>query len=112
MNERPEQKILLAIIQGQDLELCVDALSEAKIESNRLPSVGGFLGKGNATVLIRVDDSEIDTAVKILQDTCKERIEYIVVPLESASIPMATPTPVTVGGATIFGLDIERYEEF
>ena len=36
MNEQPEQKILLAIIQGQDLDLCADALSEAKIETNRI----------------------------------------------------------------------------
>ncbi len=111
MSPKPEQKILLAIIQSQDLDFCVDALNEAKIDSNRLPSIGGFLGKRNATLLIRVDEAQVEEATRILHDTCKERIEYIVVPLESASLPLATPTPVTVGGATVFGLDIDRYEE-
>jgi len=27
-------------------------------------------------------------------------------------LPMPTPVPVTVGGATIFTLPVERYEEF
>ena len=111
MNATPEQKILFAIIQSQDLDCCADALTEANLEVNRLPSIGGFLGKRNATVLFRVYEEKVELATRILQNTCKERIEYIVVPLETASIPLATPTPVTVGGATVFELDIDRYEE-
>ena len=50
--------------------------------------------------------------MELLNRTCRQRVEYIAVPLESAPLPMPAPTPVTVGGATIFGLEIEHYEEF
>lgn len=111
MTEKPEQKVLMVIVQSQDLEACTEALDAAGIDSNRLPSVGGFLGKRNATMLIRLKPGQEEKAIEILQETCKERIEYIVVPLESASLPLATPTPINVGGATIFEIEIERYEE-
>jgi uncharacterized protein YaaQ len=46
-----------------------------------------------------------------LQETCRQRVEYIAVPLESAPLPLPTPTPITIGGATIFGMEIEHFEE-
>ncbi len=50
--------------------------------------------------------------IDILQKTCRQRIEYIAVPLESASLTLPTPTPINVGGAIIFGIDIEQYKEY
>ena len=32
-------------------------------------------------------------------------------PLESAPLPLPTPTPITVGGATVFALEVDHYEE-
>jgi uncharacterized protein YaaQ len=47
-----------------------------------------------------------------LQKSCRQRVEYLAVPLEGAPLPLPTPVPVTVGGATVFTIPVERFEEF
>jgi hypothetical protein len=32
--------------------------------------------------------------------------------MENSPLPMPAPTPITIGGASIFSLDIDQYEEF
>lgn len=48
----------------------------------------------------------------ILKEHCKQRIEYTPVRMDGVTIsPGAYSIPITVGGATVFALDIEQYEE-
>ncbi len=104
--------MLIAVVQAQDIENAHNSLEQAGLVAERLPSVGGFLGRRNATLLIVLPKDRQQEAVDILTSTCRQRVEYIAVPLESAPLPLPTPTPITIGGATIFGLDIEHFEEF
>ncbi len=99
-----------AIIQAQDLENAQDALSSYGFVSTRLPSVGGFFGRRNATLLVAVKETRLPQALQALQENCRQRIEYIAVPLESAPLPLPTPTPITIGGATIFVLKADHFE--
>ena len=103
--------LLMAIIQAQDAEISEDALCDKDFSVTRLPSVGGFLGRRNITLLIGLQKERYPEAIEILKQTCRERTEYIAVPLESAPLPLPTPTPVTVGGATVFSFDLDHYEE-
>jgi uncharacterized protein YaaQ len=102
---------LMAIVQAQDVENATRALSKLGITVAHLPSIGGFLGRRNVTLMIGVPAAKEEEAVALLQKNCRQRIEYIAVPLESAPLPLPSPTPVTIGGATIFTLDVEHYEE-
>lgn len=111
MNKVENNILLIAVVQAQDTESAENALSELDISSERLPSVGGFLGRRNTTLLISVPFARQQQAVEALHNSCRQRIEYIAVPLESAPLPLPTPTPISIGGATIFGLEIEHYEE-
>lgn len=104
--------LLLAVIQAQDVESAQNALSKIGLTSTRLPSVGGFLGRRNVTLMIGLPSDRQQSALDALHASCRQRIEYIAVPLESAPLPLPTPTPITIGGATIFSIDIEHYEEF
>jgi uncharacterized protein YaaQ len=45
-----------------------------------------------------------------LEESCRQRIEYLTLPLEGSPLPMPTPVPVTVGGATVFALPVEHFE--
>ena len=47
----------------------------------------------------------------VLEESCRQRIEYLTLPLEGSPLPMPTPVPVTVGGATVFALPVEHFEE-
>jgi len=102
--------IFFAIIQAQDLDNAQDALSNLGVYVTRLPSVGGFLGRRNATLLVGIKDNLLHEAVDALHESCRQRVEYIAVPLESAPLPLPTPTPITIGGATIFVMEAENFE--
>lgn len=104
--------LMIAVIQAQDADMAKETLSQMDVSIERLPSVGGFLGRRNATLLIGLKEDQKETVIDALNQSCRQRIEFIAVPLESAPLPLPTPTPITVGGATIFSLDVDRYEEF
>lgn len=104
-------RLLLAVVQAQDAENAQSALAKIGYTITRLPSVGGFLGRRNATLLIGLPESQREAALQALHENCRQRVEYIAVPLESAPLPLPAPTPITIGGATIFALEIEHYEE-
>ena len=105
------KNLMIAVVQAQDAEAAEEAFLEGKFKVTRLPSTGGFLGRRNATLLIGLPCERMEEALNILRKNCRERTEYIAVPLESAPLPIPTPTPITIGGATIFILEIERFEE-
>lgn len=103
--------LLIAVIQAQDAENAQNGLKKLGATSEHLSSIGGFLGRKNTTLLIGASSTNITQILGALQETCCQRIEYIAVPLESASLPIPTPTPISIGGATVFVLEVEHYEE-
>lgn len=106
------ERLITAVVQAQDADNAVQALENLGVVVNRLPSVGGFLGHTNITLLIGTSRGLEQEVVGILQESCRKRIEFLASPVEGTPIPLSNPIPVTVGGATIFGFDVERYEEF
>ena len=104
--------LLMAVVQAQDAESADTALTRLGVSVTRLPSVGGFLGRRNATLLIALPAARKNLVVETLNKNCRQRVEYLAIPLEGSPLPMPTPVPVTVGGATIFTLPVDRFEEF
>ncbi len=104
--------LVMAVVQAQDAEVAKEAMAKLGLTVERLPSVGGFLGRRNATLMIGMTEELREAALEALNRSCRQRIEFIAVPLESAPLPLPTPTPITVGGATVFSMEVEHYEEF
>jgi uncharacterized protein YaaQ len=109
--ENPIHLLLVAVIQDQDLETATRALQGVGASLTYLASAGGFLGRRNATLLIGLPVEREEEALKGLQTSCRQRIEYMTLPLEGSPMPMPAPVPVTVGGATVFALPVERFEQ-
>jgi uncharacterized protein YaaQ len=105
-------RLVVAVIQEQDVEMAEIALKHQGFRVNRLSSAGGFLGQRNVTLLIGLDQSLEEKMFQTIRQTCKSRIEYVTLPVEGSLLPMPSPTPITVGGATLFSFDVERFEEF
>jgi uncharacterized protein YaaQ len=103
--------LLVAVVQDQDLENATNALKTIGAPLTYLSSAGGFLGRRNATLLIGLPAEKEKQAVAALRETCRRRIEYMSLPLEGSPMPMPAPVPVTVGGATVFALPVERFEQ-
>ncbi len=109
--QQPIHHLMTAVIQEQDLETAMRALSRLVVPATHLVSMGGFLGQRNATLLIALPDGMEEDVVAALRQSCRKRVEYLAVPLEGSPLPLPTPVPVTVGGATIFCLPVDHYEE-
>jgi len=109
--EIPIHLLLIAIVQDQDLDTAMKALQTIGVPVTYLSSAGGFLGRRNATLLIGLPTEREPDALAALQDACRQRIEYMTLPLEGSPMPMPAPVPVTVGGATVFALPVERFEQ-
>jgi len=111
-DSHPVKHLMTAVIQIQDVENAVQALSASGIAAKALASTGGFLGRRNVTLLIGLAEGQRELAVLALSKGCRRRVEYLVTPLEGSPFSLPLSTPVSVGGATIFTLAVERYEEF
>lgn len=109
-NDSSQYLLLIAVVQAQDTDNATSDLVKLGASVTRLPSVGGFLGRRNATLIIGVSKADEEKAMNSLQKNCRQRVEYISIPLESAPLPLPAPTPVTVGGAAVFSFDIEHFE--
>ena len=103
--------LMFAVVQEQDQETATKALEALNLPVAFFASAGGFLGRRNATLLVGLRVGQEEAAIKSLQESCRQRIEYLTLPLEGSPLPMPAPVPVTVGGSTIFALPVERFEE-
>jgi uncharacterized protein YaaQ len=107
-------KLVIAIVQGEDAQRTVAALSDHGISSTRFASSGGFLQQGNVTLLIGVEDSHVEEALRVIRENCRERSRYLtpVPPLaEPGEFYMAFPVEVQVGGATVFVVPVDKFEK-
>lgn len=107
-------RLVIAVVQAEDAQRTVAALSDKGISSTRMASSGGFLQQGNATILIGLDDSHVETALEVIRENCKERSRYLtpVPPLaEPGEMFLAHPVEVQVGGATVWVVPVESFEK-
>jgi uncharacterized protein YaaQ len=103
-------RLMTAVVQMQDEDAAIDALEKAGFAVSPMASSGGFLGSRNSTLLIGLSAGNEDRVLHILGEVCRRRVEYVATPLEGAPFHLPLTTPVTVGGATVFTLEVERYE--
>lgn len=105
-------KLVAAIVQDYDTDHLLRALTAAGLQSTRIASTGGFLRRGNTTVLTAVHDAEVPKCLEILRSTCQSRTER---PSEALLEELSFLAPgaiaeVTIGGAVVFVARISRYE--
>ena len=111
MEHLPIRYLMTAIVQEQDVDVAERALALLNAPVFQLTSTGGFLGRRNATLLIGLPEGLEGKALASLQKSCRQRVEYMAIPMEGAPLPLPTPVPVTVGGAKGFTLPVEHFEE-
>jgi len=104
--------LMTAVVQEQDLDIALRMLKDMGFPAIHLVSSGGFLGRRNATMVVGLPEGMEEKVVEALSKACHQRVEYLAIPLEGSPLPLPSPIPITVGGATIFTLPVDRFEEF
>ena len=106
-------KLIVAIVHNEDAGVLVDALLEREFRATRLHSSGGFLKQSNATVILGVEDDQVEAALAVIRDNCHSRTQLVnpMPPImEPGEFFLPYPLEVEVGGATVFVLPVERFE--
>ena len=108
----PCEKMIIAVLSGDDEAEVVRDLIENGYYVTVLNSTGGFLKRKSVTLMIGVAAERLPAAMEILKQHGGVRSEtaFIPMPVESGLPPQ--PINVQVGGITVFVLDIATCEKF
>ena len=63
-------KLIIAIVPDIDAEPVIEQLVTHGHRVTRVASTGGFLRRGNVTLLIGVEEQHVQGVIDILRDTC------------------------------------------
>ncbi len=86
-------KMMIVILNDQDGEQVIKALVDDEFRVTRIASTGGFLRRGNTTLLIGTDEERVDQAMETIR-------------LNTNKLDQPG-----VGRATIFVLNVDRYHQ-
>ena len=85
-------KMIIAILKDDDIESLVQTLTTSDFRVTRVASTGGFFHKGSTTLLIGVEDNQVDTAIQVIHKN-------------------TTPSEEGEKRATIFVVPVDRFEQ-
>jgi uncharacterized protein YaaQ len=63
-------KLIITIVRDIDAEAVVEQLIAHGYGVTRVASTGGFLRRGNVTLLIGVEDEHVQSVIDLFQETC------------------------------------------
>jgi len=98
------QDLLTVVIQDRDLDAITDLLQPYGFPITHIASTGGFLGRKNATLLIGIPSGKQADVQAIINKAISSDSRR-------ATEGFPESADVALKGATIFTLDVERYED-
>ncbi|MCM8746636.1 cyclic-di-AMP receptor [Thermomicrobium sp. CFH 73360] len=92
-------KLIIAVVQNEDADAILEGLLERQFRATRLASTGGFLRRGNTTLLIGVEDADVDAVMEVIRAHARTRARQ-----ESPA------GQVQSAAATVFVIPLEDYQ--
>ena len=108
-------KLVIAVVHDRDRSKITEGLLRGGFKFTKIGSTGGFLREGNVTLLVGVEEKDVERVLAIIGDSCKTREQFVnVLPPDAGPVGTFIPSPVKVlvGGAITFVVDVERFERF
>ncbi len=105
-------KLIFAVVNNDDSHSVQSALTKNGFQATKLASSGGFLMAGNTTFMICSEDEKVDAALDVIKNHSHKRKQFVPNVSAYGEGPYTGfPVEVTVGGATVFVTNIERFEK-
>ena len=60
-------KMIIAILKDDDVDAVLNALTTDGFRVTRVASTGGFFRKGNTTLMVGVEDGQVNSAIQTLR---------------------------------------------
>ncbi|MEW5868943.1 MAG: cyclic-di-AMP receptor [Chloroflexota bacterium] len=86
-------KLIITVINDIDNEPVSQALIQSGFRVTRIASTGGFLRRGSSTLMIGVEDQNVDAAIQVIRDNLS---------------PVTDPN---IKRATLFVLPVENFTQ-
>ena len=102
-------KLIFAIVSSDDSNNVVSSLMKSNFSATKLSSTGGFLRAGNATILVGCDDDRVEDAINAIGEEAKKRTEIVPTSAAYDIGRFSFPVEVTIGGATIFVVNVDQF---
>ncbi len=108
-------KLVIAIVQDDDVHKLASSLRDNGYSLTKLASTGGFLSSGNTTIIVGIDDNQVDDVISIIKEVCKTKKKVTASTPPSSCCSAGGYIPhtieVTVGGAVVFVVDVDKFEK-
>ena len=85
-------KLIFAIVRDTDDRAVIDALITRTYRVTRVASTGGFLRRGNVTLMIGVEAEQVQPVLDLIRETCP-------------------PPEPGMNRATVFVVDMPHFEQ-
>lgn len=103
-------KLIYVIVRNVDSSRVMEGLNKEGFYVTKLASTGGFLREGNTTLMIGTDEEKVEEVINVVKKECGPRQQIISNPVGPAEYT-SMQVLVNVGGATIFVMDVDRFEK-
>ncbi len=105
-------KLITAIVSKDDSNAVQNGLVSAGFTVTRIATAGGFLRAGNVTFFVGADDVQVEAAIQIIAEHSRQRKQLMPSIMPYGMEPVeGEPIEVTIGGATVFVQNVERFEK-
>ena len=88
-----ENRLIIALLREANSEEVLNALLDADYRVTRIAATGGFMRRGNSTLLIGAEKKQVEAAIKLIRDH---------------SAPAIDPG---LKRATVFVLKVDQFEQ-
>jgi uncharacterized protein YaaQ len=108
-------KLIMSIVNNEDSRPLINALMGKGHRATVISTTGGFLREGNATIFVGTADDKVEEVLGIIRENCHTRIQHVnpMPPvMEPGEMYLPTPIEVQVGGATVFVINVDRFERY
>lgn len=106
-------KIYVVSVSGETVSMLREQLVHNNFYFTQIESSGGIIQKESVSLLIGIDQRRANELLQLIQKVCKRRRTYI--PARTETVVLQThPLMIEaeVGGALVYTLDVERFEQF
>lgn len=112
-------KLIIAIMNIEDKNEVQDLMLKEGYKVTSMSSTGLFLMRNNVTFLIGVEEDQVERALEIIRENGQRRTQVVSplpvddnVPADASAAALLFPMEAVVGGATVFVLDVDRFEKY
>ena len=105
-------KLVMIIMNDEDAFPIMDMLNSKGFMVTKLATTGGVLRSGNTTLICGIKEEDIPVLLEVVESKCKSRKQITSVNsmnMNASESFAPYPVEVTVGGATLFILNVDQF---